>query len=206
MMLENRFFLNWVLVLIAAGLLAGCASTAPPKALKNQASSSTTYHIGPGDQLQIYVRDNPDLSMRVPVRPDGKISIPLVQSIKATGKTPRQLADNLQASLSKYIRNPLVTVIVTGFQGTYGDQVRVVGQAEQPQSMPYRSGMTLLDVMINVGGLNQFAAGNRAKLVRHENGKTKTYDVAIEDLLNGDIDDNVPMRPGDVIIIPQTYF
>lgn len=203
-MFQNRLFLTWVLVILAACFTAGCAS-APPKALKNQ-SPSSTYRIGPGDQLQIYVRNNPDLSMSVPVRPDGDISIPLVQSMQAANKTPKQLASDLQNALSTYVRDPRVTVIVTQFQGTYADQVRVVGEAAKPQSMPYRTGMTLLDVMINVGGLTQFAAGNRAKLVRHEDGHTKTYNVDIQDLLNGDIKDNVPVHPGDVIIIPRTYF
>lgn len=193
-----------MLIFLAMTLMAGCAS-APPKALKNQTANST-YRIGPGDQLQIYVRNNSDLSTQVPVRPDGKISVPLVQSMKAAGKTPNELAEDLRHALSDYVRVPRVTVIVTQFHGTYADQVRVVGEAAQPQSMPYRSGMTLLDVMINVGGLTQFAAGNRAKLVRHQNGQTKTYEVHIADLLNGDIQDNVPVQPGDVVIVPKTYF
>lgn len=201
-MLRNRFFLTCVLLI--AALMAGCA-TAPPGTLQAKAPDST-YRIGPGDQLHIYVRNNPDLSMQVPVRPDGKISIPLVQSMTAADKTPSQLADDLQKSLAAYVRDPRVTVIVTQFQGTYADQVRVVGEAARPQSMPYRQGMTLLDVMINVGGLTQFAAGNRAKLVRQINGQTKTYNVDLEDLLNGDIKDNVPVHPGDVVIIPRTYF
>lgn len=145
--------------------------------------------------------------MQVPVRPDGNISIPLVESMAAAGKTPQALADDLEESLSTYIRDPIVTVIVTNFVGTYADQVRVVGEAARPQSMPYREGMTLLDVMINVGGLTQFAAGNRAKLVREtgEEGET-TYGVNLQELLNGEIDNNVPVHPGDVIIIPRTYF
>ncbi|MES1955169.1 XrtA/PEP-CTERM system exopolysaccharide export protein [Salinisphaera hydrothermalis] len=203
-MVQNRFFLTWVLAILAVCFVAGCAS-APPKVLQGQAPDSA-YRIGPGDQLQIYVRNNPDLSMSVPVRPDGKISIPLVQSMQASDKTPKQLASDLQNALSAYVRDPRVTVIVTQFHGTYADQVRVVGEATRPQSMPYRTGMTLLDVMINVGGLTQFAAGNRAKLVRHEDGQTKTFNVDIQDLLNGDIKDNVPVHPGDVIIIPRTYF
>ncbi|HET7314052.1 XrtA/PEP-CTERM system exopolysaccharide export protein [Salinisphaera sp.] len=187
-----------------AGLVAGCAP-APPKVLKGQAQH-TAYRIGPGDQLQIFVRNNPDLSVTVPVRPDGKISIPLVQSIRASNKTPTELSKDLERSLSTYVRDPRVTVIVTEFHGTYADQVRVVGEAARPQSMPYRTGMTLLDVMINVGGLTQFAAGNRATLVRHVNGQTRKYSVNIEDLLSGNINDNVPMRPGDVVIIPRTFF
>lgn len=197
-----RIMILVVFVCIAA--LAGCA-TAPPKSLDQQAADST-YRIGPGDTLQIYVRNNPDLTITVPVRPDGNISMPLVEKMKAAGKTPEQLSNDLKAKLSNYVRDPVVTVIVTSFKGTYADQVRVVGEAARPQSMPYRQGMTLLDVMINVGGLTQFAAGNRAKLVRMVNGKKKTYDVNLQSLLNGNIDDNVPMHPGDVIIIPRTYF
>ncbi|WP_423823451.1 XrtA/PEP-CTERM system exopolysaccharide export protein [Salinisphaera sp. SPP-AMP-43] len=203
-MFRYRFYLAWIVVFLAVIGVAGCAS-APPKVLQEKATSST-YRIGPGDQLQIFVRNNQDLSVTVPVRPDGEISIPLVQSMKAADKTPNELADNLTSSLSAYVRDPRVTVIVTQFHGTYSDQVRVVGEAAQPQSMPYRTGMTLLDVMINVGGLTQFAAGNRAKLVRHVDGQSKTYDVDIEDLLNGNINDNVPVHPGDVVIIPRTYF
>ena len=191
--------------LISLVLLAGCAASPPPAAGDSPIESS--YRIGPGDGLQIYVRNNPDLTMQVPVRPDGNISIPLVESMAAAGKTPQALADDLEESLSTYIRNPIVTVIVTNFVGTYADQVRVVGEAARPQSMPYREGMTLLDVMINVGGLTQFAAGNRAKLVREtgEEGET-SYGVNLQDLLNGEIDNNVPVHPGDVIIIPRTYF
>jgi polysaccharide export outer membrane protein len=197
-------FLGFFLAFFAAVILAGCAS-APPKDI-HAAPIKTTYKIGPGDSLHIYVRNNPDLTMTVPVRPDGKISIPLVESIQAAGKTPKQLASDLEARLSQYIRNPLVTVIVTNFVGTYADQVRVVGQAAQPQSIPYRKGMTLLDVMIKVGGLTQYAAGNRATLVRTVNGQEKKYAIHLQDLLNGDINDNAPVRPGDTIIIPRTYF
>lgn len=188
---------------VALLLLAGCAtSTMPPPA--KSAAETTAYTIGPGDQMMIYVRNNPDLSMSVPVRPDGKISIPLVQNMVAAGKTPAQLADDLEDALSEYIRQPLVTVVVTSFNGVYSDQIRVVGQATVPQSLPYRDGMTLLDVMIQVGGLTRLAAGNRAKLVRTVNGQKKTYGINIQALLSGDIGENVPMRPGDIIIIPKS--
>lgn len=197
----NIFFLA---LFACMALLSGCAS-APPPSIKEQ-SIDSTYRIGPGDSLQIYVRNNPDLTISVPVRPDGKISMPLVESMNAANKTPEQLAHDLQTNLSQYVRNPNVTVIVTSFKGTYADQVRVVGEAARPQSMPYRNGMTLLDVMINVGGLTQFAAGNRAKLVRVIDGKKTTYSVDLQNLLNGDIEDNAPIHPGDVIIIPRTYF
>jgi len=195
---------TWVVLSMLTTLLVltGCAgSMAPP--VQNK-PVTTNYTIGPGDTLMIYVRDNPDLSMSIPVRPDGKMSIPLVQDMDAAGKTPAELADDLEDALSAYIRDPLVTVVVTSFQGVYSNQIRVVGQAAAPQSIPYRDGMSLLDVMIQVGGLTQFAAGNRAKLVRTVDGEKKTYGVNIQALLGGDISQNVPMRPGDIIIVPRS--
>ncbi len=185
-------------------LLAGCAGALPPPVQDEPVT--TEYKIGPGDTLTIHVRNNPDLSMSVPVRPDGKISIPLVQNMVAAGKAPAVLATDLEQSLTQYIRDPLVTVVVTSFVGIYSDQIRVVGEAASPQSIPYRDGMTLLDVMIEVGGLTRFAAGNSAKLVRKYSGEEKTYGIDVQELLNGNIDKNVPMRPGDVIIIPRSLF
>jgi polysaccharide export outer membrane protein len=171
------------------------------------APSTERYIIGPGDALQIYVRDNPGVSTTVPVRPDGRISIPMVQSIQAAGKTPEELASDLEKDLSQYIRSPLVTVIVKSFVGTYSQQVRVVGQAAKPMALTYRSGMTLLDVMIDVGGLTKFAAGNKAKVIRHlPDGSEKTIPARLEDLMNGDIQYNMTMRPGDILIIPQSLF
>lgn len=165
------------------------------------------YHIGPGDQLNVFVFNQPDLSMAVPVRPDGLISTPLIEDMPAAGKTPSQLARDMEKKLAEFIRSPSVNVIVTGFVGNYGDQVRVVGQAAHPQALPYRSGMTLLDVMIAVGGLGEFAAGNRARLIRRVDGKNTEMRVRLEDLLNdGDIRANMPMLPGDVLIIPESRF
>jgi polysaccharide export outer membrane protein len=147
------------------------------------------------------------VSTSVPVRPDGRISIPLVQSIQAAGKTPEELASDLEKALSQYIRSPLVTVIVKNFVGAYSQQVRVVGQAAKPRALSYRSGMTLLDAMIDVGGLTKFAAGNDAKVVRHlPDGTQKTIPVRLDDLMNGDIKYNMPLRPGDILIIPQSLF
>lgn len=186
--------------LVCALALMGCAGSAPPPV--PDAPVTTVYTIGPGDGLVIHVRDNPDLSMEVPVRPDGKISIPLVQSMDAAGKTPVELAKDLEKALSEYLRKPLVTVVVTSFQGVYSAQIRVVGEAAAPQAIPYRHGMTLLDVMIEVGGLTPFAAGNRAKLVRTVDGQKKTYGIDLQSLLGGDIGENVPVLPGDIIIIP----
>ena len=165
------------------------------------------YIVGPGDSLEIFVRDNPTLSTTVPVRPDGRISIPLVQSIMAAGKTPDELAADLEKELSRYIRAPLVTVIVKGFVGAYSQQVRVVGQATTPKAVPYRSGMSVLDVMIEVGGLTKFAAGNNAKIIRRlPDGNEQTIPVRLGELMNGAINHNVVMQPGDILIIPQSLF
>ncbi|HJR11458.1 MAG TPA: XrtA/PEP-CTERM system exopolysaccharide export protein [Rhodanobacteraceae bacterium] len=171
------------------------------------AAPAERYIIGPGDSLEIYVRDNPTVTTTVPVRPDGRISIPLVQSIVAAGKTPDQLAEGLEKALSRYIRSPMVTVIVKSFVGEYSQQVRVVGQAATPKAVPYRRGMTLLDVMIDVGGLTKFAAGNSAKIVRHlPDGQEQTIPVRLGDLMNGAVKDNMAMHPGDILIIPQSLF
>jgi len=171
------------------------------------AAAQAEYRIGPGDQLNVFVFNQADLSMAVPVRPDGLISTPLVEDMPAAGKTPSQLARDMEKKLAEYIRSPSVNVIVTGFVGNYGDQVRVVGQAANPQALPYRSGMTLLDVMIAVGGLGEFAAGNRARLIRRVDGKSTETRVRLDDLLNdGDIRANMPIQPGDVLIIPESRF
>ena len=203
-----RNYVLWLMMLVGALVVGGC-STAP--AINDLGAAAPQpaerYIIGPGDSLEIFVRDNPTLSTSVPVRPDGRISIPLVQSIVAAGKTPDELAGDLEKDLSRYIRTPLVTVIVKGFVGAYSQQVRVVGQAATPKAVPYRSGMTVLDVMIDVGGLTKFAAGNRATIVRHlPDGKEQTLPVRLGELMNGAIKDNVVMRPGDILIIPQSLF
>lgn len=196
-----------LLMLAVVLLFPGCASTPAVTTATSAAPTAERYIIGPGDSLEIYVRDNPTVTTTVPVRPDGRISIPLVQSIVAAGKTPDQLAGDLQKTLSRYIRDPLVTVIVKSFVGEYSQQVKVVGQAVTPKAVPYRSGMTLLDVMIDVGGLTKFASGNRAKIVRHTpDGQEQTIPVRLGDLMNGEVKDNVAMRPGDTLIIPQSIF
>lgn len=197
--------------LALAGFIAGCGgSTLPPSSVSQPVYSETdmsSYRIGPGDVLDIFVWRNPDISTRIPVRPDGKISTPLVEDMVAVGKTPSQLARDMEVVLAKYIKSPSVNVIVSEFMGTFAEQIRVVGQAANPQAIPYREGMTLLDVMIAVGGLGEFAAGNRAKLVRKENGVTREYRVRLSDLLNdGDIEQNVSIKPGDVLIIPEALF
>lgn len=197
------------LMMVAGLVLLGGCSTAPTADSLAPTNPQPLEHyiIGPGDSLEIYVRDNPTLTTTVPVRPDGRVSIPLVQSIVAAGKTPEELAGDLEKDLGRYIRAPLVTVIVKGFVGAYSQQVRVVGQAATPMAVPYRSGMTILDVMIDVGGLTKFAAGNNAKIIRHlSEGNEQTIPVRLGELMNGEIKYNVVMRPGDVLIIPQSLF
>jgi polysaccharide export outer membrane protein len=184
--------------------LGGCAN-APPA--PSGPTVSSPYLIGPGDMLQVFVWHNPDLTITAPVRPDGKISLPLVNDVTAGGKTPTNLASDVQEQLKKYVNDPVVTVIVSGFVGPYSEQIRIVGQAERPQAISFRSEMTVLDAMIAVGGLTQYASGNRAKLVRTVDGKETTYSLRLSDLLqDGDISANSSLQPGDMIIIPQTYF
>lgn len=188
--------------------LMGCHSSLPLlEKVPISAVPDTQYHIGPGDSIQIFVWRNPEFSLSVPVRPDGKISIPLLEDIVAAHKTPTQLAKDLELELSNYLKDPIVTVIVSDFMGTYEDNIRVVGEASQPQAIPYRSGMTILDVMIIVGGLTDFADGNRATLVRKQNNIEKSYRARLDDLLkDGDIKANALVLPGDVLIIPEAFF
>lgn len=192
---------------IFAVTLAGCASSHPPAPANLGSAHAHDYVIGPGDNLNIVVWHNPEISETIPVRPDGKISTPLVEDLIAAGNTPSQLARHLEKALSKYIQDPIVTVVVTGFIGPYDQQIRVIGQAAKPQALQYRDNMTLMDVMIAVGGITEFAAGNRATILRKVNGAEKQFSVRLDDLMkDGDISANVPMRPGDVLIIPESYF
>lgn len=214
---NNRMIFAGILVTLAA-MLGACGSGGDPLPPTSQSSSSVVgetsespadnYIIGPGDSLNIFVWRNPEISTTVPVRPDGKISTPLVEDMVAVGKTPTELARDMEAVLAEYIRSPSVNVIVEGFVGAFAEQIRVVGQAAQPMSLPYRDRMTLLDVMIEVGGLTEFAAGNRSKVVRRQaDGNTEEYRVKLSDLLNdGDMSQNIIMRPGDVVIIPESFF
>ena len=188
-----------------AALFAGC-QTAPPPAPATSATADFEYHIGPLDTVNVIVWRNPELSMSVPVRPDGKITTPLVDDLPALGKTPTQLQRDMEKALVKYIRDPVVTIVVTSFAGPASEQIRVVGEATKPQVLPYRSQMTVLDVMIAVGGLTDFADGNGARIVRAADGG-KLYSVRLRDLVKrGDISANVDMRPGDILIIPQSWF
>ncbi len=193
---------------VASVLMAGCAGPSAnlPPAPARAAIDNYSYVIGPGDTLNIIVARNPELSMSVPVRPDGKISAPLVDELLAQGKTSIQVARELEEHLKKYVRDPVVTIVVTNVVGSYSEQVRVVGEAARPQFLPYRQKMTLLDVMIAVGGLTDFAAGNKATIMRSTEGN-KLYSVRLKDLVKGgDISANVEMRPGDILIIPQSLF
>lgn len=183
------------------------AQEAPPPAPIQLGKDGHEYLIGPGDNLQIFVWRNPELSVKVPVRPDGRISTPLVEDIVAVGKTPSDLAREMETRLAEYVRSPQVNVIVESFAGTFDDRIRVVGQAAAPKTVPYRDRMTLLDVVIEVGGLGEFAAGNRAKIVRRVDGKSTEIKVKLGDLVNkGMVKYNMPMQPGDVLIIPETRF
>jgi polysaccharide export outer membrane protein len=189
-------------------LLAGCSPSEPLPAIAPVGdTSSPEYVIGPLDSLQVFVWRNPEVSTTVPVRPDGRISTPLIEDMQAAGKTPTQLARDIERELGKFIVDPVATVIVTGFNGPFSQQVRVVGEAAKPQAIAYRENMTLLDVMIAVGGLTEFAAGNRAVLIRDVGGQQKEYRVRLSDLIkNGDVSANARILPGDVLMIPQTWF
>ena len=200
----KRFFAKCLLVCAAAGL-AGCATTYPP-APATVDNADYNYLIGPGDNLNIVVWRNPELSTSVPVRPDGKITTSLVEDLPVTGRDSTTLAREIEQALGKYIRDPVVTVLVTGFVGPYSQQIRVRGEAAKPQTLSYKQKMTVLDVMIAVGGITDFADGNRATLLRTSEGN-KQYTVRLKDLVKrGDVSANVEVKPGDVLIIPQSWF
>lgn len=197
---------------LAACLVAGCAGSPfgashVPAPREASLAQDWTYRIGPLDTLNIFVWRNADLSQTVTVRPDGKFSTPLVKEYPAAGKTPPELARELEQQLGEFVRDPLVTVTVSGFSGEYADQVRVVGEAVRPTATPYRTRMTALDLLIQVGGLTPFAAGNRAVLVRYAAGKEDEFRLRLDDLVrDGDISANVALQPGDVVIIPEAWF
>lgn len=192
-------------VVLAALMVVSCAAPFPP-APRDLAAIEYEYIIGPLDTLNIIVWRNPELSLSVPVRPDGKVTTPLVDDVQALGKSPTLLARDLEKALGKYIRDPVVTVVVTNFVGPATEQVRVIGEATKPQVIAYRKNMSVLDVMIQVGGLTDFADGNAASIYRAADGG-KSYNVRLRDLVKrGDISANVDMRPGDILIIPQSWF
>jgi polysaccharide biosynthesis/export protein len=188
-------------------LVSACATRTDMQVANLAPGPAHEYRLGPGDTININVWRNPEVSQTIPVRPDGKITMPLVEDLPASGKTATQLARDIEHALGKYIQDPLVTVTVTQFVGPYSEQVRVIGQAAKPQALSYREGMSLMDVLIDVGGLAEFAAGNRASIVRNVNGKQQKIAVRLNDLIkNGDISANMPVRPGDILIIPESFF
>jgi polysaccharide export outer membrane protein len=196
---------RWAVIMMLGAVVFGCATANPP-APSSAASPDYNYIIGPGDTVNIVVWRNPELSMSVPVRPDGKITAPLVEDLPAMGKDSTTLARDIEAAIGKFIRDPVVTVIVTSFVGPYTEQIRVVGEAAKPQTLPYKQKMTLLDVMIVVGGLTDFADGNATTLLRTAEGN-KQYSIRAKDLVKrGDVSANVEMKPGDVLIIPRSWF
>ncbi len=202
--LGARTFAVACAVLIVS-LVSACGTRLPP-APTAAATPEYRYLIGPLDAVNVIVWRNPELSMAAPVRPDGRISVPLVEDIQALGRNPTDLARDVEKALSKFIRDPVVTVMVTTFNGPYSEQIRVIGEAARPQSVPYRQNMTLLDVMVLVGGLTDFADGNGAVLVRGTEAG-KQYSVRLRDLIKrGDIAANVDVKPGDILIIPQSWF
>lgn len=199
---------NFALAVLALVALVGCAAPGPrAEPVSANTAEPAAYVIGPGDMLDISVWRNAELSTKVPVRPDGRISTPLVSDVVAAGRTPQQLGLDIQERLKKFVADPIVTVIVSNFVGGYNEQIRIVGEAVTPKSIPYQAHMTALDAMIAAGGLTPYAAGNRTKIVRHVDGKEQDLNVRLSDLLkNGDLSANTDLRPGDIIIIPQSFF
>ena len=187
--------------------LGGCASTRPANMPMAAPAPMHDYLIGPGDSVNIVVWRNPEVSTTVPVRPDGKITTPLVEDLQASGKTSPELARYIEKALSRYIQQPVVTVVVTNFVGNYSEQIRVIGQAARPQALPYRRDMSLMDVLIAVGGITEFASGNKATVIRTVNGKQTTLPVRLKDLVKGgDISANIFMQPGDILVVPESFF
>jgi len=208
-----------VLVSCAVLFLTACATTTSPaekgeellglggEQMLLDSIDRKKYLIGAGDMLNIFVWRNSDLSVTVPVRPDGMISIPLVEDLEVVDQTPSQIARSIEHILASYIKSPVVTVIVTEFGGVYDQRIRIIGAAAEPMALAYRNGITLLDVMIAVGGLGEFAAGNRAKLIREIDQKKTIIPIKLGNLLKkGDISENIPLQPGDVLMIPETWF
>jgi polysaccharide biosynthesis/export protein len=203
----NRFLLSSIPLVLA--VLAGCSHTPvyPPAPAKAVGGSEWTYLLGPGDSVQVFVWGNPEVSGSFPIRPDGKMTMNLIEDLPASGKTPTHLARDIEKALAKYIQEPIATVIVAGGIGPYSQQIRVIGEAAKPQALSYRENMSLIDLMIAVGGITEYADGNKASILRMVDGKPQQYTVRLEDLLkDGDISANVEVRPGDVLIIPESWF
>ena len=208
-----------VVIMLSMLYLIGCSH--PPLDTESELPSDYTYIIGPGDSIEIFVWDNPDISRGVTVRPDGKINTPLLDDLMASGKTPSELARDIEKGLSKYVRDPLVAVMVSGFQGIYPQQVRVIGQISggggsssggggnrySAKSLPYRKEMSLLDLVIQIGGIGQFGDGNRSSIIRKIGEEQRQFGVRIDDLLeDGDLTANVKILPGDILIVPESFF
>jgi polysaccharide biosynthesis/export protein len=201
---QPRIVRVWFFVLAACGITACTPDQAPPPPLHGEEQE---YQIGPGDSLNVFVWRNPELSLTVPVRPDGRFSMPLVEDMPAAGRTTTELARDLEKRLATYIKDPIITVMPVSFIGPFDQQIRVVGEAVTPRALPYRANMTVLDAMIQVGGLTKYAAGDRATLVRQVHHDQELYTLRLESLLNdGEIEYNFPLAPGDIITIPQSYF
>ncbi len=200
---------RYLLPFLVASMLAACSNDPvyPPAPAKAAGASDWMYLLGPGDSVNVFVWGNPELSGNFPIRPDGRMTMNLVEDLPASGKTSSQLAREIEKNLARYIQDPVVTVIVAGGVGPYSQQIRVLGEAAKPQTLVYREDMSLVDVMITVGGLSDFAAGNRASILRVVDGKPQQFSVRLEDLMkDGDISANVEMRPGDLLIIPESFF
>jgi polysaccharide export outer membrane protein len=205
--MKNSKIIKLSIAAILLSLLLGCSSSGSQLLPVSPGLETNDYLVGPGDQLQIFVWRNPDLSSSITVRPDGRISSPLIDDFDVTGFKPVDIAKLIEDKLSTYIRTPRVTVMVSGFNSTIDQQIRVIGNATNPRTIPYRVGMTLLDVMIEVQGLSEFADGDNAKLIRKQNGVPNQYTVELDSLIRGgDITKNRPVAPGDTIIIPESWF
>lgn len=205
---KSSLWLTTLSILLISVIVSGCSSNPLVSTVSSVAPTAQhDYLIGPGDSINIVVWRNPEVSMSVPVRPDGKITTPLVEDLVAVGKTSTELARDIEKALAKFIQQPVVTVIITSFVGPYQEQIRVIGQAAKPQALPYRQGMSLMDVLIAVGGITEFASGNKANIIRMVDGKQQKLNVKLDDLIkDGDISANVPVQPGDVLVIPQSFF
>jgi polysaccharide biosynthesis/export protein len=203
-----RRFAALVACMLVPFMLNACGGSLPElPAGERFPDQDYTYLIGPGDTMEIFIWGNEELSTNGVVRPDGKMSTRLVEELEASGKTSTQLARDIEAAYSEYVKHPVVSVIVNGFVGVPEQQVRVVGEATQPRSVPYRKHMTLLDLMIDVGGMTEYAAGNESVLIRTENNSIDSYNIRLDDLLkDGDISANLNLMPGDIIIITESWF
>lgn len=208
-LMNRAYFFRVVLAAMLSAVVAGCGGLRYPPVSSEERLVPPDYEyiVGPGDTMEIFVWGNEELTTTGIVRPDGKVTTRLVEDLVASGKTSTQLARDIEAAYADYVRQPVVSVIVNGFQGIPTQQVRVVGEATNPSGVPYRQYMTLLDLMIDVGGLTEFAAGNKSVLVRIENGRQQSYGLRLDDLLKkGDISANMAMMPGDIVIISESWF